>query len=297
MEERQNPLENPVIISLGVYLVVLGTILIYFTFIAWPPDVEYARGQVTAELAKTQTSIDEAKAKTGSETASAKDFPCDLVILGFVRVPMTYDERVVLMVIVIGALGSYIHVVTSFADYVGNRRFVDSWVLWYILRPFTGAPTAFLFYLIVRAGFFTGSATAADINRFGIGAVAGLAGMFSLKAADKMKEVFDTMFKTDEKRTDTLENPVPVVEALKPNSINAGKATDVSIDGSGFTQKSTVELDGAVCASEFKSAQELILKVGADRFPKEASVKVVVKNPSPGGGESTPAVLTIMPPE
>ena len=73
------------------------------------------------------------------------------------------------------------------------------------------------------------------MNRFGIAAIAGLAGMFSLKAADKMKELFDTLFKTAEKRKDSLENPVPTIQALKPDKHPVGaELPGVLVEGSGF---------------------------------------------------------------
>src|SRR5690349_15408925 len=44
----------------------------------------------------------------------------------------------IMLVIASGALGSYVHSATSFADYVGNRRLATSWVWWYVLRSFVG---------------------------------------------------------------------------------------------------------------------------------------------------------------
>ena len=120
---------------------------------------------------------------------------------------VNYDQRLLLMVIVLGTLGSYVHAANSFADYVGNRQLFWSWMPWYALRPLVGAPTAIFLYFVMRAGFLTASASGGDINRFGIGAIAGLSGLFSVKAGDKLKEVFDTLFKTEEKRKDALQKP------------------------------------------------------------------------------------------
>ena len=41
-----------------------------------------------------------------------------------------------------GALGSYIHLATSFVDYAGNRTLGQSWGWWYFLRPSIGAALA-----------------------------------------------------------------------------------------------------------------------------------------------------------
>jgi hypothetical protein len=80
----------------------------HLTFIVWPPDFDYAKSQ----------------AHVGD--VSPRDFQSEVALFNIVHLPMTYDERIVLMVIVIGALGSYIHAATSFADYIGNRRLVNS---------------------------------------------------------------------------------------------------------------------------------------------------------------------------
>jgi hypothetical protein len=84
--------------------------------------------------------------------------------------------------------------------------------------------------------------SAKKISTFGIVAVAGLSGMFSKQAADKLRDVFDSLFKTeegkgDEARKDKLELTGPVTEAmLGVNKIisykmKAGEtAKDVKID-------------------------------------------------------------------
>ena len=56
----------------------------------------------------------------------------------------TLDERLILLVIVAGGLGSFVHASTSFADYVGNDRFDRTWTWWYLLRPFIGMSLALL---------------------------------------------------------------------------------------------------------------------------------------------------------
>jgi hypothetical protein len=48
--------------------------------------------------------------------------------------------------------------------------------------------------------------TAGDLSPYGVAAVAGLAGLFSKQATDKLREVFETLFKT-EKVTDRA-NPL-----------------------------------------------------------------------------------------
>src|SRR4030042_1903723 len=70
------------------------------------------------------------------------------------------EARFLFLVLLAAALGSYVHAATSFATYVGNRSFVESWTWWYILRPPIGIALAFVFYLVIRGGLLVVSSNA-----------------------------------------------------------------------------------------------------------------------------------------
>lgn len=211
-----------------------------------------------------------------------------------VRLYVTYDQRLFLLVLILGALGSYIHAVMSFADYAGNRRLVQSWLWWYLLRPFTGAPTALVLYFAVRAGFMTPTASGGDVSRFGISALAMLAGMFSMKAADKLEEVFDVLFKTQEKRKDSLENVAPVLSSINPVKVKVGSgAQKVLLEGSHFSAKAVVLVGGSERPGSVDSAAKLSFDLTADDTNAARAIKVAVKNPAPGGGTSNSLTLTV----
>ena len=112
---------------------------------------------------------------------------------GLITLQVSVNDRLMLISIVMGVIGSMIHVLTSFADFVGNRRLAKSWVPWYMVRPVIGSGLALFFYVIFRGGLLTGNDTS-NVNPFGIAALGGLAGMFSKQATDKLSEVFSTMF-------------------------------------------------------------------------------------------------------
>jgi hypothetical protein len=131
------------------------------------------------------------------------------------------ETRLIILVLLIGGLGSYVHAATSFATYVGNRSFAASWLWWYILRPFIGASVALILYFVVRGGLVLLSVETeiADLNPFGIAAIAGLSGMFSKQAADKLRDIFDNFFKTeagkgDDQRADKLFEMRPVEDVM-----------------------------------------------------------------------------------
>ena len=125
---------------------------------------------------------------------------------------LTQEKALLLVVVFSGALGAFLHVATSFSDYVGNRRLMRSWLWFYILRPVVGAGLALLFYFAVRGGLFTTSAGSSDLNPYGMAALGAMVGLFSKQATNKLQQIFDTAFSVgegegDDARGDSIGNP------------------------------------------------------------------------------------------
>jgi hypothetical protein len=166
------------VIIFGVYLILLNVMLVYLLVRLWPSALELKLDDRTSLFWGDHLTI---------------------------QVPP--ETRYLLVVIVAGALGSYIHLATSFADYVGNRRLFSSWGWWYILRPFIGMALAIILYFVIRGGLISATGGAGNLNPYGVAAIAGMAGMFSKQATDKLREVFENLFKTERPpdRADKLE--------------------------------------------------------------------------------------------
>ncbi len=173
--ETPETMERSVQIIFGLYMIVAEVIIVYLLIKIWPDQIP---------------PID-------------KPEPVDL--FGWVH-SVSLEVRFLLIAILTGALGSYIHAATSFVDYVGNRQFVKSWTWWYLLRPFIGVALAVLIYFAVRGGLISASTGAGGLSPYGVAAITGLAGLFSRQATDKLREVFETLFKTDHapQRSDKL---------------------------------------------------------------------------------------------
>ena len=128
------------------------------------------------------------------------------------------EIRLMFVAAIGGALGSYVHLATSFADYAGNEKLTTNWGWWYILRPFIGMALAEVVYLALRGGLLNASgsdsATTA-ISPYGVAASAALTGLFSKQATDKLQEVFETLFRTETKvdRKDALPIVTPAPSA------------------------------------------------------------------------------------
>jgi hypothetical protein len=115
---------------------------------------------------------------------------------------ITLELRLILLVLFTGTLAASVSGMKSLVDYIGTKKFDDSWLAFYFAQPLVGSGLAFIFYLVTRAGFLAG--TSADIkavNPFGFVAVAALVGMFSDSSFRKLNEIFDTLFKVAAKDT------------------------------------------------------------------------------------------------
>jgi hypothetical protein len=165
---------------LGTLMFILGAVLLYMVIALWPAV--------------------QAAAKAGNGTAKVTWFGQDW--------RPTADAALLALVVLSSGLGSYVHASVSFADYIGNRRFVVSWIWWYLLRVFVGSSLAVIFYFSIRGGFLGAGTDAANINVYGIASMSALVGLFSKQATDKLREVFDTAFRVrkggDSEREDKM---------------------------------------------------------------------------------------------
>lgn len=116
---------------------------------------------------------------------------------------ITIDQGLILLALLSGITGSFIHTAQSIASYLGNEKFKENWIVWYLLRPWIGCVLGLSVYIVIRAGLVSAPSA---VTPYGVVALGLLGGWFSKPAADKLEEVFEMFFKTnkDEKRSDKL---------------------------------------------------------------------------------------------
>lgn len=115
--------------------------------------------------------------------------------------PISYEVQLLLMVLFTGAFASSVYALKSLADYRGDNKLTKPWSTFYLIQPFEGAGAALLLYLLVRGGLVTGNGIDMKAeNRFGMCAIAGLAGAFSDLAFLKLREVFLNLLKPTDTR-------------------------------------------------------------------------------------------------
>ena len=175
----------PGIVGILTYLAGLAAFLLYVLIVFWP-----------LPLATEPSAAGEGAAPT----VSPQEKPTQLADLTFLGAPLQIsdEQRLLILVITAGALGSLVHALRSAYWYVGNRNLVRSWVPKYLLLPFCGATLAVLFYLVVRGGFFSPRAGFTQTSPFGFCALACLVGLFSEQAVLKLKQLAETLFMTAE---------------------------------------------------------------------------------------------------
>jgi hypothetical protein len=112
------------------------------------------------------------------------------------------ERRYMMIAVIAGALGSYIHLATSFVEHAGRKVLETTYAWWYFLRPMVGSALALMVYFVLRAGLISGSADGGGAaNPYGVAAMSGLSGMFSRQATEKLREIFENVCAVDNQRT------------------------------------------------------------------------------------------------
>jgi hypothetical protein len=210
---------------------------------------------------------------------------------GWVKVNVYAETRLLLLVMLAGALGSLMHSLRSLYWYTGNREMVWSWVGFYLLLPFTGAILAVIFYFVVRGGFFSPQASFENTSPFGFAALSALVGLFSPQATLKLKEVAETIFtkpgsgldsktqtSSDEVGPSISISPPPTVSPVTPASGPVAGDTRVVITGTGFASGVAVKF-GDVPAVVTASTNTTIEAVTPASLSGPGVVDVEITNP------------------
>jgi hypothetical protein len=154
------------LLVLGYYLLIIPVILVFFIIDFWP-----IKDNTNAWLTTT-------------------------LIL---KLNISFHLRMMLLIIMAGALGSYIHVATSFSYHIARRDFEPHWYWWYWMRLPIGAALALVLIMIIDGGIFVTPYTggnAAPTTSIGIAA---LIGLFSRHLLEKFRDIFDVILHPREK--------------------------------------------------------------------------------------------------
>lgn len=253
-------------ITIGIILVVLAFILGYLLFAFWNQPPADASGKIP-------------------------DITVDL--FGF-SVVISAELRIVLLVMIVGLIGSYIHTTISFVNFTGNRELTQSWLWYYTTRPFVAPFLALIFYFLLRGGMLSAGVGSEDVNQYGILAVSLLVGLFSKQAIEKLEELFRNLFKAKEDQLkDKLSNSKPEISNIIPKPIPQGQQTKAKVIGKGFIKESEVVIDGNKWSTVYKNGNELNVVIEAKDV--QSKNKLVFKVSNPSGDESNEYEVSVNP--
>jgi hypothetical protein len=226
---------------------------------------------------------------SSAPTPRKRELPDPEVIYFFRgRLPATIylETRLLLLVMLAGALGSLMHSLRSLYWYTGNRMMVWSWVGFYLLLPLTGAMLAVIFYFVVRGGFFSPQASFENTSPFGFAALSALVGLFSPQATLKLKEIAETIFtkpgRGEDSKTQTAGGDAaasaPTLNPLTSAAGNVKGGEKLTIGGTGFASGVVVKFGGqpAVVTSSSGTTIEVVTPASA---VGPAAVDIEVTNP------------------
>jgi hypothetical protein len=157
------------LIVLGFFLLIIPVVLVFFIIDFWPVK---------------------AAANTWSNTT---------MILGLY---LPFHLRMLVLVLLAGGLGSYIHVATSFSYHIAKGDFEPHWYWWYWMRIPIGATLALVTLMIIEGQLFVPPTANSDAAPFTTIGIAALIGLFSRHAVEKLRDIFDVVFNPREKRDD-----------------------------------------------------------------------------------------------
>jgi len=92
-------------------------------------------------------------------------------------------------------------------------------------------------------------------------------------------------------------NPTPAIDALSPDSAQAGSSSlSLTVTGSGFVASSTVAWNGMMLPTTFVDVSTLVASVPQYDLYQAGTAQITVFSPPPGGGTSNPATFTVTTP-
>ena len=95
--------------------------------------------------------------------------------------------------------------------------------------------------------------------------------------------------------TVTLENALPVISSVTPTIFTANTQFEMTVNGTGFTPASIVNLGTIPLSTTFIAPTQLIA-VGTPTLAQVGTVPVTVVNPDPGGSTSAPVNVQVVGP-
>ena len=245
---------------------------------------EVSGGKVTVQAGPNIQSLTRV-ILTASDKADRKRQASAVIYLSAAATPVgaeiaTYelkrDTRLLILVMLMGALGALLGASRSLANFVGNDAFFPRWSLFYVFRPTFGAGLALLVFFGYRIGAVVGVKGVAPADPFAATFVAGMVGLFADTVMQKLKDLITALLPSQDDRKDKIAastTAAPSIESAQGTKLN----NELTVKGQYFVSGASVILNGKPRTTVFVSSTEL--RVTLDTTDSAGDVKVVVINP------------------
>lgn len=165
-KEPHMSMARSTMVILLVYHIVLGSISIYVILGVWPDALPLAQNRNVN------------------------------LFRGLLELNLNAELTLLLVVVSAGIIGAFVHSIGSIAVHRSLGDLGKEWTVWYVTRPFIAVGIALSLYFLLRAGFLSLGADPSAINIYGVAGISGIAGMFTSKATEKLKDIANTLLKT-----------------------------------------------------------------------------------------------------
>jgi len=122
------------------------------------------------------------------------------------------EFRYLTITIFAAGIGSMITTILGYLKHASvDQDFDPAFSPWYIARPIMGVLLGVVFYFVLKGGLLATIPDAAnvEINEFGLAGLGGLVGLFSKNAIEKLREIFNVLFRTEDAMTDEIISRLP----------------------------------------------------------------------------------------
>jgi len=202
-------------------------------------------------------------------------------------------EYLTVLVALCGALGATLYGLGSLVAFVGNGKFVQSWSMWHLAQPIRGAVLAMGFYWAFNGGWLgdSGKSEAPKMSSAAMGLMF-MVGLFSDLALEKLREVFQVLFRTGGKaRNNPLDGDrKPTVAKARFNAERP--VTQVELDGDGFESTDEVTVNNRKQPVLTRTAKSLEIALDQDLTVTGTKLNVVVRPTQRGALDSDVVELT-----
>jgi hypothetical protein len=256
-----------------------------------PGDVSVRFGGIPSTVVEVRKARTEVVARTPRHWAGPVDVTLHVgmasgsLLKGFnYACPDHSQERLLLLVVLAGALGGALHAMRSLFYFIGNRDLRVSWLPSYVAMPLTGAAVGTLFFLVFIAGFFMPQDGDAKAYFLMVG-VSALVGMFTPQAVEKLKSISEAILTNDKAGARSGDRgPKNAASAalgilkVMPKSAPAAGGSTATVLGDGFKVDTTVAFDGIAAKVDDVDTKALQVTIPARPAGKGGPVDVEVKN-------------------